>query len=465
MPIGQIDRSIFLCIPQPEAKNPRFGPVDLGGAGGDPVEALQGAACSDPVYSPIGCRRINLKNGSYKMLNIALIAGDGIGPEVCEEGLKCLDALASKHAIAHRVTRLPYSGQRYLETEQVISDEEVADLKQGYDAIYLGAVGRPDVPPGVLERGLLLKLRFELDQYINLRPVKLYPGISTPLAGKTPEDIDFVVVRENTEDLYCGVGGFLRKDTPHEVATQEMIATRMGVERCLRYAFDLCRARDQRKELTLVGKTNVLTFAHDLWMRAFEQIGEQYPDIKRQYHHVDACCMFMVTKPQVYDVIVTTNMFGDIITDLGAAIAGGMGIAASGNLNPAFGGAGSSSGDADSPGETSGGAPGRGSGGIGGTASPGAISGGSGGPSMFEPVHGSAPDIAGEGKANPLAAILSMAMLLQQTGLVKGDSAMTAAGDALEEAVAKVCPRFEGKNLDRTGMGTTEVTDLVLAEL
>ena len=293
------------------------------------------------------------------MLNIALIAGDGIGPEVCDEGLRCLDALAARHNIPHRVTRLPYSGQRYLETGQVISDEQVAELRQGYDAIYLGAVGRPDVPPGVLERGLLLKLRFELDQYINLRPVKLYPGISTPLAGKGAEDIDFVVVRENTEDLYCGVGGFLRKDTPHEVATQEMIATRLGVDRCLRYAFELCRARGQnnslgshagRKELTLVGKTNVLTFAHDLWMRAFEQIGQEYPDVKRQYHHVDACCMFMVTKPQIYDVIVTTNMFGDIITDLGAAIAGGMGIAASGNLNPDFGRAGSSSGGGGRPG-------------------------------------------------------------------------------------------------------------------
>ena len=327
------------------------------------------------------------------MIRIAVIGGDGIGPEVCHEGLRCLEALSEQHGIQTQIKHLPYSGQRYLDEGVVITDDEVADLKSNYDAIYLGAVGRPDVPPGVMERGLLLKLRFELDQYINLRPVKLYPGISTPLAGKSSDDIDFVVVRENTEDLYCGVGGFLRKNTPHEVATQEMIATRMGVERCLRYAFELCQARGGRKELTLVGKTNVLTFAHDLWMRAFEEVGQEYPDITRQYHHVDACCMYMVTKPEIYEVIVTTNMFGDIITDLGAAIAGGMGIAASGNLNPDFTATDGASKERDRK--------------------------NSGGPSMYEPVHGSAPDIASQEKANPLAAILSMAMLLEQTGVAK----------------------------------------------
>ncbi len=362
------------------------------------------------------------------MLKIAVIGGDGIGPEVCQQGLRCLEALAQKHGFDYQATPLPYSGQRYLDEGVVITDDEVSQLKAGYDAIYLGAVGRPGIPPGVLEQGLLLRLRFELDQYINLRPVKLYPGIQTPLANMGPDEIDFVVVRENTEDLYCGVGGFLRKGTPHEVATQEMIATRMGVERCLRYAFELCRRQPERpnrpKALTLVGKTNVLTYAHDLWMRAFESIGQEYPDIARQYHHVDACCMYMVTKPQIYDVIVTTNMFGDIITDLGAAIAGGMGIAASGNLNPA-----------------------------------------GGGPSMFEPVHGSAPDIAGQGQANPIAAILSMAMLLSQTGLVKQDDALIAAGNLLEKAVIRVCPQFAGHPIDRLPMGTPQVGDLVLAAL
>jgi len=349
------------------------------------------------------------------MIKIAMIGGDGIGPEVCEQGVRCLEALAQRHGFEYKLQRLPYGGERVLKEHVVITDDEVAEIKANYDVIYLGAVGRPDVPPGVLERGLLLKLRFDLDQYINLRPVKLYPGIATPLAGRTSADIDFMVVRENTEDLYCGAGGFLRKGTPHEVATQEMIATRMGVERCLRYAFDLCRTRDREKKLTLVGKTNVLTYAHDLWMRAFEEVGGEYPDVKREYHHVDACCMYMVAKPQIYDTIVTTNMFGDIITDLGAAITGGMGIAASGNLNPT----------ADAPG-------------------------------MFEPVHGSAPDIAGKDIANPIAAILSMAMLLQQTGLLKHDATIQAAGDELEAAVAKVCPKFEGKPLDRPGISTTK---------
>ncbi len=374
------------------------------------------------------------------MVRIAVIGGDGIGPEVCEEGLRCLEALTTRFGIQAQAAKLPYSGKRYLDEGIVITDDEVADLKANYDAIYLGAVGRPDVPPGVLERGLLLRLRFELDQYINLRPVKLYPGVSTPLAGKTCQDIDCVVVRENTEDLYCGAGGFLRKNTPHEVATQEMIATRMGVERCLRYAFELCRVRGRRKELTLVGKTNVLTFAHDLWMRAFEEIGQAYPDITRRYHHVDACCMYMVTQPQVYDVIVTTNMFGDIITDLGAAIAGGMGIAASGNLNPGFNRSRTDPVSPDGP-------------------------AGCGGPSMYEPVHGSAPDIAGQRKASPLAAILSMAMLLEQTGLTMNDPTLAEAGQTLESAVAKVCAKLTGHPIDRLPLATAAVTDLVLEQV
>lgn len=364
------------------------------------------------------------------MLKIAVIGGDGIGPEVTDEGLKALEAVAKLEGFDFDAKKLPYGGTRYLSDKVVITDEEVNDLKANYDAIYLGAVGRPDVAPGILERGLLLKLRFELDQFINLRPVTLFEGIDTPLAGKGPDELDMLVVRENTEDLYCGVGGFLRKGTPHEVAMQEMVATRMGVERCLRYAFEACRARNKQKKLTLVAKTNVLTYAHDLWMRAFEEIGAEYSDITREYHHVDACCMYMVAKPEVYDTIVTTNMFGDIITDLGAAIAGGMGIAASGNLNPAH-----------------------------------KTAGNTGGPSMFEPVHGSAPDIAGQEKANPTAAILSVAMLLQQTGLIQGNEAVQRGGDRLEAAVAKTCPQFKGHPIDRLPMKTGEVTKLILSNL
>lgn len=364
------------------------------------------------------------------MLRLAIIGGDGIGPEVTDQGLRVLEKVAKQDGIQYSVTRTPFSGGRFLKDKIVITDDEMAELKKNYDAIYLGAVGRPDVPPGVMERGLLLRLRFEFDLFINFRPVKLYPGVSTPLAGKTSEHIDFLVVRENTEDLYCGVGGFLRKGTVNEVATQEMIATRFGVDRCLRYAFELCRSRNKQnpakgKKLTLVGKTNVLTFAHDLWMRAFTEMGtKEYPDIQREYHHVDACCMYMVAKPEMYDVIVTTNMFGDIITDLGAAIAGGMGVAASGNLDPT--------------GKS---------------------------PSIFEPIHGSAPDIAGQQKANPIAAILSIAMLLQQTGTARKLPALVKSGDRIEAAVARVCPRFTGMTFDRLPMKTQNVADLVLAEL
>ncbi len=378
------------------------------------------------------------------MLKLAVIGGDGIGPEVTDQGLRCLEKLAKRFGFDFDARKLPYSGGRYLREKVVITDDEIADLKTNYDAIYLGAVGTPDVPPGIVERGLLLRMRFELDQYINLRPVKLLPGVKTPLADKTPADIDMVVVRENTEDLYCGIGGFLRKGTSHEVATQEMIATRMGVDRCLRYAFDLAMTR-KRRHLTLVGKTNVLTFAHELWMRAFTEMSSAYPQVQTAYHHVDACCMYMVTKPSMYDVIVTTNMFGDIITDLGAAIAGGMGVAASGNLNPQFKGAGAGSAGAAGAG--------------------GAASADQGGPGMFEPVHGSAPDIAGQNKANPVAAILSMAMLLQETARNKKDASIAAAGDALEAAVIKVCPRWAGQSMDRLNVGTKEVAEVVLAEL
>jgi len=361
-------------------------------------------------------------------LNLAVIPGDGTGPEVVAEGLKILKAVAEADDITVQTTELPYGGTRYLETGEVLSDEELQSLKQ-FDAIYLGAVGHPDVKPGILERGLLLAMRFTLDQYINLRPVKLYPGVETPLKNKGPEDIDLVCVRENTEDLYCGNGGIARKNTPHEVSTQEMLTTRMGAERCLRYAFDV--AVDRKKagypgRLTLVHKTNVLTHCGDTWFRAFNEVGEEYPDIERQYQHVDACCMYLATTPEMYDVVVTSNMFGDIITDLGAAIAGGMGIASSGNLNPDLS---------------------------------------AGCPSMFEPVHGSSPDIAGQNKANPLAAIDTMGMLLHEMGRIKEDDALVVAGDRIAAAVQAVTPNFTGKRLDRSGYSTTDIGQMVMDAL
>ena len=260
---------------------------------------------------------------SYK---IAVIPGDGSGPEMVREGVKVLKAAAEKFKFRLDFTEFDYGGERYLQKGEVLPEGAVEELKQ-YQAIFLGAIGHPGVKPGILEKGILLTLRFELDQYINLRPVKLYPGIDTPVKDKGPEEIDFVVVRENTEGLYTGSGGFLRKGTPYEVAVQESVNTRMGVERCLRYAFEYCRARNREKKLTLCGKTNVLTYAFDLWERAFHEIGEKYRYTK-DYAHVDAICMWMVKNPEQFDVIVTDNMFGDIITDLGAMIQGGMGIAA-----------------------------------------------------------------------------------------------------------------------------------------
>jgi len=357
-------------------------------------------------------------------LKLAVIPGDGTGQEVTDQALRVLDAVASKHDIAVEKTQFGYGGDHYLKTGEVITDEQVNELRT-FDAIMLGAVGHPDVKPGILEKGLLLKLRFDLDQYINLRPVKLYPGVDTPLAGKTPEDIDFVCVRENTEDLYCGNGGRARVGTAQEISTQEMIATRFGVERCVRYAFELAMTRP-RKHLTLVHKTNVLTHCGGTWFDTFTEVAKEYPDVETAYHHVDACCMYMATKPEVYDTVVVPNMFGDIITDLGAAVAGGMGIAASGNLNP----------------------------------DPSANS-----VSMFEPVHGSSPDIAGQNKANPLAAIDSLAMLLRETGRVTGREALIAAGDQVAAAVQAVTPKFTGKRLDRSGYGTDEIGKMVLDAL
>ncbi len=360
-------------------------------------------------------------------LKIAIIGGDGVGPEVVKEALRVMHAIAKPQNLTYTTTDLPYGGEHFLKTGEVITDAQVQDLK-AYDAIMLGAVGTPDVKPGILEQGLLLKLRFDLDQYINLRPVKLYPGVETPLKDKTPDDIDFVCVRENTEDLYCGNGGIARKGTPHEISTQEMITTRFGVERCVRYAFDLARTRKTLGypgQLTLVHKTNVLTYCGDTWFRTFNEVGEaDYTDIQRVYHHVDACCMYMATKPEIYDTIVVPNMFGDIITDLGAAIAGGMGVASSGNLNPD------------------------------GTA-----------PSMFEPVHGSAPDIAGQHKANPIAAIDSIGLLLREVGRIKNNPAALKCGEKIGQAVQKVTPNFAGKKLDRSGYSCTEIGTMVIEAL
>jgi len=356
------------------------------------------------------------------MLRVAVIGGDGTGPEVVREGLKVLRAVARLEGFSYETQEYDFGGERYLRTGEILPDSAVPELR-GFDAIYLGAVGHPDVPPGVLEKGLLLRLRFELDQYINLRPVKLFPGVDCPLKNKGPEDIDFVVVRENTEDLYFGGGGFLRKGTPNEIATQEMIATRFGVERCLRYAFDLCRRRNDKRMLTLVAKTNVLTYAHDLWWRAFNEIGQaEYPDIRRDYNHVDACCMWFVKNPEHYDTVVTPNMFGDIITDLGAMIQGGMGIAAGGNINPQ-------------------------------------------GTSMFEPIGGSAPKYTGQNVINPLAAICALGMLLDHAGSKGGNQAYTRAAHRIEQAVMKTTPKLKSLSAGQMGYSTTEVGDLVCEAL
>ena len=352
-------------------------------------------------------------------LKIAVIGGDGTGPEVTAEALKVLDAVSKLEDIAFETQEFDFGGERYLRTGDILPDGSVDELKS-FDAIYLGAVGHPDVAPGILEKGLLLELRFQLDQYINLRPVQLYPGVETPLAGKGPDDIDFTVVRENTEDMYCGTGGFLKKHTADEVAMQSAIYTRKGCERCIRWAFEYCKKRNnpKGKRLTLVAKTNVLTYGHDLWWRTFQDVATDYPDIEADYNHVDACCMWMVKNPEYYDVIVTTNMFGDIITDLGAMIQGGMGVAAGGNLNP-------------DPGGTS----------------------------MFEPMGGSAPKYTGQNVINPIAAIAAMSMLLDQTGYE------TAASRVLNAIKTVTGTKMKSQSAGKMGFGTSEVGDLVVESL
>ncbi len=350
-----------------------------------------------------------------KNYKIGVIGGDGTGPEVAAESVKVLKAAAEKFGFSFDFEYFDFDGTRYLKTGVVMNDEDIQRIKTK-DSILLGAIGHPDVKPGILEKGILLRMRFELDQYINLRPVKLYEGVETPLKDKGPEDIDFVVVRENTEGLYTGAGGFLKKGTPDEIAVQESINTRKGVERCLRFAFEYTQKRNKKKMLTLCGKTNVLTYAFDLWERTFYEIAPEYPDVKTDYAHVDATCMWMVKNPEFFDVIVTDNMFGDIITDLGAVLQGGMGIAAGGNINP-------------------------------------------NGVSMFEPIGGSAPKYTGKNVINPLAAIGAGQMMLEQLG-------EETAAAAIESAIMKAVKEdIKSMGAGKMGYGTKEVGDLIVSYL
>jgi 3-isopropylmalate dehydrogenase len=347
-----------------------------------------------------------------KTYNVAELGGDGTGPEVVRESRKVMDVAARRFGFKLNWESYDWGGDRYLRTGEVLPPN-AADMLKKHDAILLGAIGHPDVKPGILEKGILLKLRFELQEYINLRPVRLYPGVWTPLKDKGPEHIDFVVVRENNEGLYTGAGGFLKYGTQEEVATQVAIQSRAGCDRCLKFAFELTRRRNRRKTLTLVGKTNVLTYEFDLWERAFHAMGSHYPDVKRDYNHVDACCMWFVKNPEWYDVIVTNNIFGDIITDLGAMIQGGMGIASGGNINPE-------------------------------------------GVSMYEPIGGSAPKYTGQNVINPMAAIGAGAMLLEHS---LGE---TEASAAIERAIMKTtAEKMQSQSAGKMGMGTTQVGDTV----
>jgi 3-isopropylmalate dehydrogenase len=353
---------------------------------------------------------------SYK---IAVMPGDGTGPEVIAEAVKVLKTAADKFKFKVNLTNFDFGGERYKRTGETLPDSAVEELRK-FDAILLGAIGHPDVKPGILEKGILLKARFELDQYINLRPVRLYPGVETPIKDKGPDQIDFVVVRENSGDAYTGTGGITMKNTPNEIAVQSAVYSRFQVDRCLKYAFEYAkkhgkksRGKGENNTLALCGKTNVLTFIYDLWERAFHEMGDKkYPDIKREYYHVDATCMWFVKNPEWFDVIVTGNLFGDIITDLGAMIQGGMGIAAGGNINPE-------------------------------------------GVSMFEPIGGSAPKYTGKGVINPLAAICAAQMMFEHLGEEK-------AGKKIEDAV-KFLTANKMKSLaaGKMGYSTSQVGDMV----
>jgi len=350
-----------------------------------------------------------------KSYAIGVIPGDGTGPEVVAEGIKALEAVSKKCGVAFRFEEFPLGGELYLKEGVLLPDGVVKELS-GTDALFLGAIGHPDVKPGILEREVLLRLRFELDLYINLRPVVLFPGVQTPLKDKGPEHIDFVVVRENTEGLYAGGGGFFKKGTPDEVALQESVTTRKGVERCIRYAFEFCRKRSRKRHLTLCAKNNVLIYESDLWFRVFHEVHREYPEITVEYQHVDALCMWMIKNPEHFDVIVTNNMFGDIITDIGAIIQGGLGIAAGGNINPE-------------------------------------------GTAMFEPIGGSAPKYKGLNKINPMAAILSAQMMLEHLGEKE------AAAILLGAVQATIREDLKSLEAGKMGFGTGEVGDLVVGHI
>ncbi|MGA1478464.1 MAG: 3-isopropylmalate dehydrogenase [Candidatus Actinomarina sp.] len=348
-----------------------------------------------------------------KEYKISLLPGDGTGPEVVAEAVKVLEKSSSKYNIVFKFSDNDLGGERFLKTNELVTKKDIDEL-QNSDAILLGAIGHPDVKPGILEQGILLKLRKEFDQYINLRPVVLYPGIETPLSGKSPEDINFTVVRENTEGLYAGAGGYIHYGTKQEVATQESINTYYAIHRCIKYAFDYA-TKFNRKKVTLCAKTNVLTFAHDLWERIFYDVAKDYPNIETDYGHVDAVCMWMVKNPEWFDVIVTDNMFGDIITDLGAMIQGGMGIAAGGNINP-------------------------------------------NGISMFEPIGGSAPKYTNKNVINPLACIAAAGMMASELG------EENYAND-IESSIIATAQKLNSLSAGKMGMSTTEVGDTVLNHL
>lgn len=357
------------------------------------------------------------------MHSIAVIPGDGTGPEVVREAIKVLDAAKAKFGFKIEYTHFDFGGARYLKTGETLPDSAVAELKK-FKAIFLGAIGHPDVKPGILEQGILLKARFALDQYINLRPVKLYPNVETPLKDKGPDDIDFIVIRENTGGIYTGHGGATRVGTPDEIATQLMVYDRRTVDRCLRYAFELKRKRNAKspkyaaKPITLIHKRNVLTHCGDLWYRAFEEMGaKEYPELKRDYNHVDAANMWFVKNPEWFDVAVTENLFGDIITDLGAMIQGGLGVASGGNINPDPGGV-----------------------------------------SMFEPMGGSAPKYTGQNVINPMAAIGAAMMMLQSLGEEK-------ASEAVEKSMIEAMKKMKSQAAGKMGYSTTEVGDLVAKNL
>lgn len=350
--------------------------------------------------------------------NIAVIPGDGTGPEVIAEGLKVIKAAASVENISLDFTTFDFGGERFIKTGEVLPENAIDELKK-FDAIYLGAIGHTDVKPGILEKGILLKIRFALDQYINLRPVRLYPGVECPIKGKGPKEIDYCCIRENSGGMYTGMGGLSRPGTTDEVAIQSMVYTHGQVARCLRYAFDYTRAHGKKargigpeNKLALVGKSNVLTYMYELWNRVFAEIGAEYPDVKREYYHVDATCLYMIGSPEMFDVIVTENMFGDIITDLGAITQGGLGVAAGGNINPK-------------------------------------------GVSMFEPIGGTAPMWTGKNAINPLAAILAGAMMLETLG------EKNAAG-RIEKGVMKVIEKdMKSMEAGKMGISTTQVGDSV----